>query len=1274
LRGNLRRRFNPDWRELLCLGEELLDYHSANTQEQFFQRTIQQRLNARCEVWFSSQFYPLPGDMACNILPDVNAPELVQKAFEQRAPQIEIDGSIQPLLNQNDPERIALPFLTAKDLLGILLVYREPGFSRKELEFLERFCAHSAFALQVIRQVVIKNWRFEQLALVRSVSRKIQNQRDLDTLCQQVTKLIQETFNIYYVAIFSVNPSNGLIRFCASAGQNNIDGSEIQFTVKPGAGIIGKVAQTGKEMVVTDVHSDPAYLPIDALPDTQSEIALPIMLGGQILGVLDLRSNQRQTFHEYDLMILRALADTIATAIEGARLFESLEKRAGQIAAVLDISRALTSILDFDQLMAEIVRSIQKHFGYPYVHIYITNPGMRKLFYEAGSGERANAFQEHKVNFDLDDPEGIIPYVGRTGMTLLANDITLEPLYRPSVLPPTNTRAELAIPLAFGDQVLGVLDLQSDRVNSFDLADIPLLEALASSIAIAIRNATLYRSEIWRRKVTDSFRDIASLVSANAALDELLDRVLTELENILPCEISAIWLVEENENIQDEGIKLKLAAVHGQSAEKVNAAIRDPTARAFLESAMDTTGPIIRTAQDPIGPLGFAMNYPEDYSSVAVPLRAGEQVLGILAIAHPTPGRYGEDAGLVSLTLANNAAIAIQNSLLFAAAQEQAWISTVLLQIAEATQANLSIDDLFATLARLTPLLIGVKKCAFYLWDDQTQHFILKAQYGLDIPEEKLIEFDPRLPAFQKLIESNSAVFIDDPQVELDLPQAALNGDSGTLVLMPLTSRGNLLGGYLVGHQVEGELQTNEEFDTQMLSLLQGIAKQAAVALDNLQLLEARQEEAYVTAVLLQVAQAVVSQSELADILDTVVHLMPILVGINACGIYLWEAQERVFRTAEVYSSSSKDTATLKNRTYTPEEFPLLQATLKQDILLACQLIEPNMSVGRWTELTCFTPANEFNWRESRLANWVLGIPLSVKGEIYGVMVAMETNVPTAFHERRLEILTGVAQQISLAIQNDRLTKEMVVRERLDREIQLARQIQRTFLPTRLPQIPGWEMSIQWQTAREVGGDFYDVFKLDSERIGLVIADVSDKGMPAALYMTVTRTLIRAFLHSISSPARVLEKVNRLLVGESQDGLYVTAFYAVLNPKTGILTYANAGHNLPLVIRGKDRTVERLSRGGMALGIRAKNKWEDQMIELSRGDSILMYTDGVTESFSLDGQAFGEERLITALQSASSNRVDALNKHLSEALSEFLGDEPLSDDLTLVILHRFLEE
>lgn len=162
--------------------------------------------------------------------------------------------------------------------------------------------------------------------------------------------------------------------------------------------------------------------------------------------------------------------------------------------------------------------------------------------------------------------------------------------------------------------------------------------------------------------------------------------------------------------------------------------------------------------------------------------------------------------------------------------------------------------------------------------------------------------------------------------------------------------------------------------------------------------------------------------------------------------------------------------------------------------------------------------------------DWALGYPLMLQGQVMGALLVRETHASSTFWERRLEIIHGIAQQTSLAIQNDILKQEMVETERIEREMQLARQIQETFLPETLPDLNHWELDMRWETAREIGGDFYDIFKLGTNQIGLVIADVADKGLPAALYMTVSRTLIRASATNYSSPARVLEEANALLV------------------------------------------------------------------------------------------------------------------------------------------------
>lgn len=1252
----------PDWQLFLHLGEELLRQAKTSDQSTLIAQFIADHLDAQSRVYFARPAYPLPNETEINLLPDPGAPVLVKKAHDQ-----------QKITTSRDKRQAAVPLITQGYVLGVLLVERNSGnlLTASEIQFLQGAANYAAVAMQTMRQNVLKNWRFHQLTLVRSVTARIANQRDLKELYHQVTESIRDTFDFYSVSIFTLDHESQTLHHQASTGPGNLD--EVRREKKPielDQGIIGKVAKTGQEILASDISAEPSFLFNSVLPDTRAEAALPLKVKGRVLGVLDLQNDEARAIHEFDLDVLRTLADNIAFAIEDANLFTRLGKRASQISAVLDISRAVTSTLEFDTLLDVVVSSIQQHFDYEIIHIYSVNPGRRKIYFEAGTGIRSQSFEDQSVTFDLDDPNGMIPWVAREGQTRLANDVSTEPLYRPAFLRPESTKAELAIPLEYAGEILGVLDLQSERVNGFDEEDVPLLEAMGASIAIALRNARLYQSEIWRRQVADSFREIAGLVSANVALEELLDRILVQLDRNLPGKASAIWLLEDNDRSDETGEhNLRLASTRGVEAEKLLEVMEQDDSIRFLVSAiLELEEPFIRTPQDPYGPLGTAMNYQPNYSSIAAPLRAGDEPLGVLILVHPDPGCYGEEAGLISMTFANNAAVSIQNTRLFTSAQEQAWISTILFKVAEAAQNSLNTDELLQTMARLTPLLIGVRKCAFFLWDEQLSALFLKSHYGLEAEGIEEVVFRQDIPVVQRLISTRQPVFLENPSTELQLDGITMPESNSTVVFLPLTSRGNIFGAFLVGHHAEDSGSSN--FDQQTLALLQGIAQQTAVAIENLQLLEARQEEAYVTAVLLQVSQAVVSQNTLEDVLDSIVHLMPILVGIDSCAIYLWHEDDRVFRTEKVFSGSSLLDSQLEGLRYQPDQFPLLELVSERDELMASRVDDPQMTIQDWPNLTNFLPGDELNEVYAPNTTWVLGVPLSVKGEVFGVMLAAEANVPPSFHERRQEILSGVAQQVSLAIQNDRLTREMVEQERLEQEISLARQIQRTFLPSRLPKTPGWELAVDWQTAREVGGDFYDIIKLGKNKLGIVIADVSDKGMPAALYMTVTRTLIRAFAQETTSPARLLERVNRLLVVDSQDGLFVTAVYAVLDLEEGTLKYANAGHNLPLLIHDDSRLVEPLPQGGMALGVVASSKLLEHTIEINPGDTLVFYTDGISECFSPDGEMFGEKHLIQALAAAPAAGAVEVITHINQVLVDFRWGTPLPDDSTLVVAHR----
>jgi phosphoserine phosphatase RsbU/P len=1275
-----RQAADPEWKQLLRLGEQIVSQTTPSAQCALIIDMVGQLLNTQVQVWLASPAYPLPDSVDLETLPQVTATPLAHKAFAEQKTQCNPplpginDETGRTQTADNGPISIAIPMRVHDNLLGIVQLDRPQGtsFVEHELNLLEGLVTHAAIAMEITRQESLKNWRYEQIALVRSVSSQIASLNDLSQLYDQVTRLIQAAFNFYYVAIFTLDSRNNVLRFKGSASQNHNVPLQPDFSVGLGEGIIGAVGKEGIEIIAPDVREEARYRYLDGLPDTYSEAALPLKVENRILGVLDIQSNKPNIFHETDMLVLRSLADNIALAIESTLLYANLERHADQVSSVFEVSHALTSILDLDELLNEVVRLIQNRFGYPFVHVYTVHPGRQMVIYQTGTGARSEAMKEQGRNYPLDAEQGLIPWVARNKKTFVCNDVTQEPLYLPSDLPPLDTRAELTVPLMAGDEVLGVLDIQSQEINAFDENDRSLFEALAAPIAIAMRNANFYRTEQWRRKVAESFRDVAHLISANLPLNQLLDIILEKLENNLPCQASAVWLLEEDIGpaARRKGSRLRLAATRNVDSEKIFEALQDSAILGMVERAIEADQPLIRQPSDPFGPLGAAKGFSQNYSSIAAPMRTRQRVLGMLTLAHSQDGRYGGEAQAITATFASYAAVAIQNARLYTEAQEQALISTMLLQVAEASQTTMTIENLLSTMVRLTRLLVGVKQCAFLLWEESLEAFELKAWYGFEPGHQANRLHSPKLPALEQLVAEKSTLYLQDPEEEVNLPEMNFDADAGTIVMLPLLVRSEVIGAFLVSLQMAMVPGIETGFDPKAQAILQGIAHQTSMTVDNLRLLEGRQEEAYVTAALLQVAQTVVSSNDLNDTLDTIVQLLPILIGIDTCIIYLWDTSSQLHRPTQASADSRRDEEMILARPFGPGEHLLLDAVRQTGEMHLCKVIDSTGPFTEWAALYCQSYEMLAEQGTPLRGDWVLGYPLSIQGQVLGILLVRETETSPVFWERRMEIIHGIAQQISMAIQNDLFKQEMIETERWEREIQLARQIQETFLPDTMPQINRWEIDLRWETAREVGGDFYDIFKLPENRLGLVIADVSDKGLPAALYMTVARTLIRANAADGDSPADVLKEVNKLLVNDSTEAMFITAVYIILSLDTGEFTYANAGHNRPLLYRCKKAVLEELPKGGTAMGILNDLELENHRLKIQLGDSLILFTDGVTDILSPEGDFFGDHRLHEIIQKIGKGTIQDLLNNLDDALIEFRRGTPPADDITLLAVRR----
>src|SRR5215204_716445 len=250
-----------------------------------------------------------------------------------------------------------------------------------------------------------------------------------------------------------------------------------------------------------------------------------------------------------------------------------------------------------------------------------------------------------------------------------------------------------------------------------------------------------------------------------------------------------------------------------------------------------------------------------------------------------------------------------------------------------------------------------------------------------------------------------------------------------------------------------------------------------------------------------------------------------------------------------------------------------------------------------------------------------------------------------------------------------RLETERIERERVEQELRVARRIQQASLPKEVPKLEGWQITPYYQPAREVGGDFYDFHLLPEGRLGLVVGDATGKGVSPALVMSTTCGMLRLAAQSHSSPAEMLQGVNEVLFPNIPSNMFVTCFYAILNPKSGHLVYANAGHDLPYLHRNGE--AEELSARGMPLGLMSKMSYEEKETTLHVGEAALLYSDGLVEAHDPEGEMFGFPRLRALLAEHSAEDERLVGVFLREELYSFVGEGwEQEDDITLLTLKR----
>lgn len=649
-------------------------------------------------------------------------------------------------------------------------------------------------------------------------------------------------------------------------------------------------------------------------------------------------------------------------------------------------------------------------------------------------------------------------------------------------------------------------------------------------------------------------------------------------------------------------------------------------------------------------------------SGIYVPLIAGEHVIGSISVQSYQAGDFeANDLRLLSL-IADQAAVAITRARAFHQANTRAVQLQAINQVSEQITNILDLDQLLPAVVRLINERFGYHPVHIFTLDPGDVRINFRASTATGAQLEQVLATP--ISAGHGLVGgaalSGMPILVGDVRRD----QRYIRDSSST--------RSELAVPLRVGEQVVGVLDVQsdevEDFDADDMFVMRTLADQIAVAIDAANTFRAQQEEAWTLNALLQVAENLGRMRSVDELTATAVRLSPLLLGAPRASMLLWDREDAQFAVASAYGLRSEQRATLVGQVVGPGEAPLLdqvRAAAAEGQRMVT-LDEARRRVAAWPALL-----------EAGESGCLVALPLVGRAGLLGALILDYDTDEVRLSERQANLCIGAAGQVASALESLLLAGEAEAAARLEQELRVAREIQTALLPASPPALPGWQIDAAWRSARLVGGDFYDFWKLPARReqqdgveLGFVIADVSDKGVPAAMFMALSRSLMRAAALDGSPPALAVERANRWINRDSESGMFVTLFYGVLDLDSGGLRYTVAGHNPPLHYSAAAGTIAELRTPGIALGVLEEIVQGEAATVLEPGDLLLCYTDGVSEAIDDGLKEFGVERLRALLAHHKDDPAESLVQAVLEAVARHGQGRPPFDDVTLVVVKR----
>ncbi|MCK5125919.1 MAG: SpoIIE family protein phosphatase [candidate division Zixibacteria bacterium] len=574
--------------------------------------------------------------------------------------------------------------------------------------------------------------------------------------------------------------------------------------------------------------------------------------------------------------------------------------------------------------------------------------------------------------------------------------------------------------------------------------------------------------------------------------------------------------------------------------------------------------------------------------------------------------------------------------------QKSAASLALMAEAAHLLNSSIEYEEVLNNVLKLLTQAVNAEGAMVYRYDESCQELRGRFFFGDNAPKRLVFKkgqgFVGWVAEHHKPIISNDPVN-DDRYCEFDKTESF---DMKTILCYPLKLRGKFFG-VIEALNARGGL-----FDQTDLDTFEILSDQIALAIHNARLYRLARRQALETETLFKVNHDIMSSLHLDEVLYNILEALANIVDFDAGGVFLIDEE-------------SSDVESITSIGYDKLLAPDLRLKIGQGIV-------GDVATKGTAEIINDVSEDKryINSRPETKSEIV--IPIKLEDKMVGIL-NLESDEQNIFTNKDRDILTTFASQAALAIERARMHKFMLDQKKLEAQLSIARTIQKTFLPKAVPQMKDfdiWGMNIP---SGEVGGDYYDFISIVDNQIGIAIADVSGKGIPAALIMASYRASLIAEIRNNYAIRTICRKVNNLLCESLEPENFVTSIYGVLDTKNSIFTFSNCGHNPGLLLRSND-SVEELMEGGIILGIRPDSRYEERPIYINSGDILCLFTDGVTEAEDKTGDQFETERMLDILKNNRELPARKIGEKMINSVKAFAHRDFTMDDLTLIIIKR----